>query len=68
MKFLPFCFLCLFMTGCGGLADFVIYTAGTFSGKVAKDYYDKAFEPKAVDPKAVESKAVDPKAKEKKDD
>ena len=68
MKFLPFCFLCLFMIGCGGLADFVIYTAGTFSGKVAKDYYDKAFEPKAVDPKAVESKAVDPKAKEKKDD
>ena len=60
MKFLPFCFLCLFMTGCGGLADFVIYTAGTFSGK---DYYDKA-----VDPKAVEPKAVDPKAKEKKDD
>ena len=63
MKFLPFCFLCLFMTGCGGLADFVIYTAGTFSGKVAKDYYDEAIEPKSV-----ESKAVDPKAKEKKDD
>ena len=63
MKFLPYFFVCLFMTGCGGLADFVIYTASTFSGKVAKDYYDKAFEPKAV-----ESKAVDPKAKEKKDD
>ena len=68
MKFLPFCFLCLFMTGCGGLGDFVIYTAGTFSGKVAKDYYDEAIEPKAVESKAVEPKAVDPKAKEKKDD
>jgi len=56
MKFLPFCFLCLFMIGCGGLGDFVIYTAGSFSGKVAKDYYDKAFEPKAVEPKAKEKK------------
>ena len=56
MKFLPFCFVCLFTIGCSGLGDFVIYTAGSFSGKVAKDYYDEAFEPKAVDPKAKEKK------------
>ena len=56
MKFLPFCFVCLFTIGCSGLGDFVIYTAGSFSGEVAKDYYDEM------------KKAVEPKAKEKKDD
>ena len=53
MKFLPYFFVCLFMIGCGGFGSYVIYTAGSFSGEVAKDYYDKA---------------VKANAKEKKDD
>ena len=56
MKFLPYFFVCLFMIGCGGFGSYVIYTAGSFSGKVAKDYYDEAFEPKAVEPKEKEKK------------
>ena len=41
MKFLPYFFVCLFMIGCGGFGSYVIYTAVSFSGEVAKDYYDE---------------------------
>ena len=51
MKFLPWAFVCLFiplllLVGCGGLGNYAIYTAGTFSGEVVKDYYDEMKEDK----------------------